>query len=150
MRPGCKIPMLQRHLGTIQVREELRALLQGPSGAGLAMTSEWVAQGLNLTSKPSRDPTDFPDPLSMLDCPQSDFLGQCGTSPACMLCRLAWVHKAHDRGRAVTPPASHSLDLDSTDPAKSLQPLHPPAGLCSSLQHPQLSALSQLLLLLPG
>lgn len=59
------------------------------------MTSEQVAQGLNLTSKPSRDPADFPDPISMLDCPQNDFFFcPCGASPAYMLCPLAWVHKA--------------------------------------------------------
>lgn len=30
------------------------------------MTLDWVAQGLNVTTKPSRDPVDFPDPFQCL------------------------------------------------------------------------------------
>lgn len=87
------------------------------------MTSEQVAQGLNLTSKPSRDPADFPDPISMLDCPQNDFFLSAWRLPCVHAVSLGLgpqgpSHELHDQSHAVTPPASHSLDLDPADPCK--------------------------------
>lgn len=89
------------------------------------MTSKQVAQGSNLTSKPSRDPADFPNPLSMFDCPQSDFFFfwsawhlPCIHAVPLGLGPQGPSRELHDQSHAVTSPAFHSLDFVPEDPCK--------------------------------